>query len=396
MAAISLINKVKYSKTLYFLYFHIGNFIIRVLRFFLKKDKELIVFSSFGGRRFDDSPKVIYDLMIKDRRFSEYKLVWAFIDPSKFQLPVGKKMRVDTFEYFKTLLKARVWITNTTMNRGLDIKGIYTFSFNTWHGTPIKKIGFDVDMGKHTFVTRSKSKISDILLAQGEHDKKIFSRCFGLPRENVKIIGLPRNDELVPEKTKSRRLELRHKFAIPSEKKVILYAPTFREYEKEGANCVLSLPVDFTKWQKKLGNEYVLLLRAHHEVVKLMNVSENEFLKNVSNYPNLNELMIVSDILISDYSSILFDYSIQAKPMFCFAYDYDQYEKERGFYFDIRKELSNEGLDNEERLLEALLNMNIQERIKITENFRDKYIQAYGDAGEKSLDIIYSSIHDDN
>ena len=82
MAAISLINKVKYSKTLYFLYFHIGNFIIRVLRFFLKKDKELIVFSSFGGRRFDDSPKVIYDLMIKDRRFSEYKVVWSFIDPS--------------------------------------------------------------------------------------------------------------------------------------------------------------------------------------------------------------------------------------------------------------------------------------------------------------------------
>ena len=236
----------------------------------------------------------------------------------------------------------------------------------------------------------------DIYLLIGQSN--CAGRGYLLPEDTLNVLeGVwLLNDELVPEKTKSRRLELRHKFAIPSEKKVILYAPTFREYEKEGANCVLSLPVDFTKWQKKLGNEYVLLLRAHHEVVKLMNVSENEFLKNVSNYPNLNELMIVSDILISDYSSILFDYSIQAKPMFCFAYDYDQYEKERGFYFDIRKELSNEGLDNEERLLEALLNMNIQERIKITENFRDKYIQAYGDAGEKSLDIIYSSIHDDN
>jgi len=137
MASISLINKVKYSRILYYLYFYLGSLFIRILKIFLRKEDNLIVFSSYGGRRFDDSPKVLYDLMIKDNRFSNYSIVWAFIDPTKFQLPKGQIVRVDTFDYYKTLLKARVWITNTTMNRGLDFTGINTVSFNTWHGTPI-------------------------------------------------------------------------------------------------------------------------------------------------------------------------------------------------------------------------------------------------------------------
>jgi len=231
------------------------------------------------------------------------------------------------------------------------------------------------------------------LIAQGEYDRAIFSRCFEMPITSIKVIGLPRNDELLPKKSILRVKELREKLGIPEGKKVILYAPTFREYEKDGSNCILSLPINLIKWQQKLGNKYVLLLRAHHEVVKLMNINENDFMKNVSNYPNLNELMIASDILISDYSSIYFDFSIQAKPMICFAYDYEKYKKERGLYFDIRKELHDEEIKSEDDLINALLNINIEDRVKITEAFRDKYIQAYGDAGKKSLDLIYASIH---
>ena len=122
MASLSLINRVKYSKRIYLAYYYLGSFAIRLLRLFVKKDPRLIVFSSFGGRKYDDSPKCIYEQMIKDARFDDYKIVWAFMYPEKYDIPRGKKVKTDTFAYYKTLLKARCWITNSTMERGLSFK----------------------------------------------------------------------------------------------------------------------------------------------------------------------------------------------------------------------------------------------------------------------------------
>lgn len=392
MATVSLINKVKYSKTLYTAYFYVGTFAIRFLKLFLKKDDNLIIYNSYGGQRYDDSPKVIYDLMIKDDRFNNCKIVWAFVEPEKFDIPRGRKTKVDTLQYYITLLRARIWITNTAMTRGLDFKGINSFVFNTWHGTPIKKLGADMKESKNAFIPKSKTKLADLLLAQGQYDKEIYARCYNLPLQNIKILGLPRNDELQNDSGAGRINEIKNKLGIYN-KRVILYAPTFREYEREGSNCIMSLPVNFEKWESLLGGEYVLLLRAHHEVVKLMNVKENGFIKNVSSYTELNELMIVSDILISDYSSIFFDYSILNRPMFSFSYDYEKYNEERGLYFDIRKELQCMDLNNEDKLLDAIIHMNEEERVSITKDFRKKYVQAYGDAGRKSLDIIHSLLN---
>lgn len=98
--------------------------------------------------------------------------------------------------------------------------------------------------------------------------------------------------------------------------------------------------------------------------------------------------MIVSDLLISDYSSIYFDYSILGKPMLSFAYDYKRYNQERRLYFDIRKELESEELDHEDNVISELLQMDFEKRRKIALRFRDKYVEEYGDASKKSLDII--------
>lgn len=391
MNPITIINKVKYSSLLYLLYYYVGNAIISVLKFLVKEDDKLIVFCSYGGRKFDDSPKAIYDKMLVDPRFSDYKIMWAFLRPDEYNIPIGKKIKIDTFAFYKYLIKARVWVTNSSMTRGLDFRGKNTFILNTWHSTTVKKIGSDVKQSSTSFKSKTNKNMADVMLAQGEYDVNTLSRVFNLPKSIFRITGLPRNDGLAHVQPKDQ-LYYKELLKLPTDKKVILYAPTFREYEKDnGGNCVLSIPVDFNRWQKKLGGEYVLLIRAHYEVYKVMQIEEGGFIKNVSSYPRLNDLMIASDILISDYSSIFVDFSILGRPMLCFAYDYEKYEKERGLCFDIRQELSSY-IEDEDKLLDEIINMDYEKRCSIAKRFCSCFIEKSGHAADDSLDIIYDAI----
>lgn len=330
--------------------------------------------------------------MLQDPRFNDYKLVWAFIEPDKFDICRGEKIKIDTLQYYKILLAARCWITNSTVERGLSFKGKNVFYFNTWHGTAIKKMGSDIDTQNTSFASKSENRV-DVMLAQGQYDVDVFSRVFNIPEGNFRITGLPRNDELIAKNNETNSKAIKEKLGIPQDKKVLLYAPTFREYTKDShGNCVTAPPITISKWEEALANDYVLLFRVHYEVVRILNLPQSDFVKDVSSYSNLNELMLVSDVLISDYSSIFFDYSIMAKPMLCFAYDYDEYAKNRGMYFDIRESLCSMELNDEELLLSEIINMDVERRCAIATAFRDQYITAFGTASQQSLDVISSAI----
>lgn len=390
MNKISIINRVKYSKQLYALYYHIGCLSIRLLKLFLKTDDKLIVFSSFGGRKYDDSPKSIYEAMLEDSRFNDCKLVWAFINPENYELNRGKKVRIDTLEYYKTLLKARIWVTNSSMTRGLNFTAKNAFQLNSWHGSAIKRMGDDINNGNSSFGKKVKVEQKGVMLAQGIYDMEVFSHAFNIPKENFRMIGLPRNDVLA-QTTKDKQTELKIQLGIPREKKAILYAPTFREYDKDGGNnVIMTPPIDFKVWEERLSNDYVLLFRAHYEVAKMMGVVDSNFLKNVSTYPSLNDLMLASDMLISDYSSIFFDYAIQGKPMLCYCYDYDKYAEERGVYFDIREWLPS--ATNENDLLSIISSTVTDNNNDLTKRFQRKFVTEYGHATEKSLEIIYEQL----
>ena len=391
MNTLSLINRVKYSKTIYTIYYYIGSWLISLLKLFVKTDDKLIVFASFGGRRYDDSPKAIYEAMLLDHRFDSYKLVWAFMQPNKFEIPRGEKVKIDTFKYYKKLLSARVWVTNSSMNRGLDFTGNHTFELNTWHGSAIKKMGGDINKGNTSFGLKSSKKNEDVMLAQGEYDVDVFTKAFSRPRESFRVIGLPRNDELA-HVTKDIQDATKQRLGISTNKKVILYAPTFREYDKDsGNNVILIPPIDLQLWKEELGKDYVLLFRAHYEVAKVMGIEDNDFVKNVSSYPSLNDLMIASDMLISDYSSIFFDYAIQGKPMLCYCYDYEKYAVKRGMYFDIREWLPS--ASDETELLRLIKAVDVNLKDEAAKKFQKRYVTEFGSASQKSVDIIYNKIH---
>lgn len=397
-----IINIVKYNRWLYNVYYYMAMFLIKVLRQCVKTDEKLIVFASFGGRKFDDSPRAIYERMVEDPRFEGFDLVWAFIDPDKFEIGRGTKIRIDTIRYFSTLLKARVWVTNSTMTRGLHFTGKHTFVLNTWHGTPIKRMGQDIKEGNLAFKTKRRKKArslkvtpstSVIRLAQGQFDVDVFSNAFRVSPSSFRITGLPRNDFLMEEGSQAKLELYKRKIQCPQNKKVILYAPTFREYEKDSSGApMFSMPLDLNLWRRELGSEYVLLIRAHYEVARRLNLKDDDFVHDVSSYESLTDLMLASDILVSDYSSIMFDYSILGRPIICYCYDYERYNETRGLYFDPREELSCEGINSEQDLIDVIKHLDYQHSSDVAITFRDKYVEAFGNATEQSLDIIYTAI----
>lgn len=390
MSIAGLISKVKSSPILYTLYFHVGGKFVNILKKFLKADERLILFVSYGGRKYDDSPKDIYEAMLKDHRFDNYKKIWAFRDPESWEVVSSNKIKIDTLNYYKTALKARVWITNVGITRALSFSGINTISINTWHGSAIKYIGTDA-IGESVFASKDGPEKPDYMLAQGNHDVEVFSRAFSLEKDKIALTGLPRNDSLVTYNSSKYINDLKEKLSIPIDKKVILYAPTYRDYEKDaGGAWVMKSPINVERWQKELSDKYVLLIRAHFAVLKVMNIQENGFVKNVTFYPSLNDLLLVTDLLITDYSSILFDFSILGRPILCYTYDYEKYKEERGMYMDIRTMLTS--AQDEDQLLNIIQTIDWDTETGKARIFRDRYIQKYGNSSERVLDLLAENL----
>ena len=374
---------LKYIKPLYFFYFYIFSNVLCVIGRLIKKEK-IVLLNSFGGKKYDDSPKAVYEKMCNDIRFKDYRFVWAFHNPDSFDVPGASKIKTDSLEYFLTALRASIWITNSSLERGLNFKPKDTLYVNTWHGSTIKKMGIDIDKNNSSFQSLGKMKV-DIMTAQNEEQANIFSRVFDIPRENFLVCGLPRNDFLLS--TTSDYIDrIKKHLHLPKGKKIILYAPTFREFDRDSRGVILKPPLDLKKWETVLADEYVLLFRAHYEVAAVMGLTTDEFCRDVTNYPVLNDLLLVADILISDYSSIVFDYALLERPIFHYCYDYDRYEAKRGMYMDIREHVN--GSDKEEKLLTMLKNMDWRAEVERVKAFKEKFSLQDGHAVDAVLDDI--------
>ena len=132
---------VKYNKFFLGVYRFFGNCLVTILKMFIKVDQKKILFMSFGGQKYDDSPKVLYEAIQNDSFFESYELIWGFTDPDKYP-EITKKVKVDTLSFYKTALSAHIWVNNSSVTRGLKLKRKGIFEINTWHGTPLKKNGF--------------------------------------------------------------------------------------------------------------------------------------------------------------------------------------------------------------------------------------------------------------
>ena len=374
---------LKNNRLLYGTYFYIGSFFFKLLGVFIPTDNKAILFNSFAGKKYDDSTKAIYEYMIKEPKYKNYKFYWALDDlDTKIPGP-ATVIKNDSFHYFIVALKSKYWVSNSAIERGLKFKKRKTVYVNTWHGSAIKKMGIDIKKENYSFRHSQYS----YMYAQSNYDIDVFSHAFKLPRDRFALVGLPRNDELVnPSKNKVKLI--REKLGFPKDKKIILYAPTFRDYDKRDNKIAAKPVINIEKWRDALGDEYCLLIRAHYETINALDIEDDGFVYDCTSYNNLNELLIVADILISDYSSIMFDYSILERPIFAYTYDYERYKKERGLYLDIKKELPNGCIMTESELIKRIKGINLESQKKRTLLFKNKYVEKCGNASCYIDDII--------
>lgn len=362
----------------------IMSFVFKTISIFIPINDKMILFSAHG-RRYNDSPKAIYQKMINDSMYNGYEFVWALDDPNKYDIPGGSKVKMDTIKYFITALKAKYWITCVNIERGLHFKKKQTIYLNTWHGTPLKLIGNAVT-GRKDFDFSSV----DIFCAAGKYEKEIYKRDFNVLEDNILLSGLPRNDELY-NVLDEQIANYKRLLNIPADKKVILYAPTWRDSTDNGKSYSIRPPINIDYWKNELQDEYVLLLRTHAYTNEVLGIEFDEFARDFSSYPDINQLLIVADILISDYSATIFDYSILERPIICFGYDYHEYMKDRGFYLDLEEEIPNGVIRTQEKVIEKILTLDYRNECKKTSDFKNKYLNTSGNATVQCIDLLFKS-----
>ena len=375
---------LKHNKFIQFIYRHSMSMFFKLLGLFIKMDHKLVLMNGHGFR-YNDSPRAMYEKMKELGMLDEYHVVWALKDPDKYDVPDAKKIKMDTFKYFITALKARYWISCVNIERGLHFKKKKTVYLNTWHGALINFCGNAV-IGRKDF----HWNYLDYFCVCSDYEKPYIMRDFGVAERALIATGYPRNDELYSA-TDETKTKMRRKFNIPQDKKVVLYAPTWRESTDGGATYALTPPIDWKKWKERLQDEYVVLLRTHPYTTKLMNVQFDDFVRDATEYPEVNHLLIAADILISDYSSINLDYCILEKPMICFGYDYEMYKADRGFYYELEDEMPNGVFKTEDDVLACIQTMDYNDQAAKTKKFKDRHMQYGGNSTVACINKVFGT-----
>ncbi len=380
----------KYKRFLFFL--------ALILKIFPRK--KIVLFRSFHGQ-YNDNPKYISKALFE--MDSAIKQVWAISkEANKKDIPSYIKIvNYNSIKYYYYIFRSKIIVDNYLgifYSFCKKKSNFYNFikndkkqlNISTWHGTPLKKIGKYQDEINNKFFYTS----SDIVPANSEYVKKTLEDSFYI--DNVRLLGTPRNDALFCE---YELKELKEKLGLPLNKKIILFAPTFRESLFESGERQLK-EINYNKlfdsFKQKFGGEWVLVARVHNEVLSKFDFTElnKNNIINGNEHDDMAEYLVASDALITDYSSSLFDYLYTKKPCFLFALDKENYEnKERGLYMDM-KELPYSLATNVEELYDNILNYDQNKCEKNINYFLNKIGSVEdGKSSERIVNIIYNYYH---
>lgn len=260
-----------------------------------------------------------------------------------------------------------------------------------WHAPGAsKKFGGSVDIESREILSKI-SENTDYLIVTSENIIGYYSEAFQMPESKIKALGLPRMDYYFENRDLDKlKKDFCQKYGISQDKKIILYAPTFRDEEKY--NNVFSY-LDLEEFNARLGNEYVLALRLHPKIKNFYkeDISSKGKYIDVSGYESEQELMLISDVLITDYSSIMIEYSILNKPTVFFTYDLDEYLKnERGFYYDFKTTVPGPIVNTSDELIDVIEN-NKFDKSKISEFVKTQFDEIDGHSSERIVNFLLNN-----
>ena len=355
---------------------------------FFSIDNNKIFVSNFDGKGYGENPAAVCDELLK--RNIDLKIYWVVNDINDNSIPKEIiKVKNNSIKYFYHLRTAKVWLKNKRSNIEIT-KRKNQYYIQLWHG-PIgmKKIEKDCEQLLNKFYVKAAKKDSkyiDLMISNSNHFTSICEKSFWYSGK-VEKLGTPKNDILINTNEHNKIIKkVKNEFNIKDEK-ILLYAPTFRDDHSMDA-----YDIDLVKIQKELkkiyNEDYVVFVRMHPNVseLNLAKLIKNNKIINVSKYPDINDLLIASDILISDYSSIMFDYALMKKKVFLYISDLK--DNKRGFYFDI-KELPFSLATNTSDLLNDIKSFDNETYLKKLNNFYNKLeLFEDGKASKRLADII--------
>lgn len=322
-------------------------------------DPNIIVFESGQGRQLGDNPGAIYDELVSrgDTRLK----VWVY--NKRFPIRDDQTIIVRRYspEYFWYLARAKYWVSNQNMPHFIHRRsnGVY---IQTWHGTPLKKMFLDIDQivgrdeGYVDRVTEATRQWS-VLVSPNPYTTEIMRSAYAFDGPSVEL-GYPRNDVLLNETAEDRRRSVRQRLGFTDSEFVVLYAPTFRDDKPTTrGRFAFEWPFPPEEFESRFSSTNVkLLIRAHVLINTKIRVPESsDTITDVTKLPDIQELYLASDMLVTDYSSVFFDYSLLRRPICFYAPDLEKYRQElRGFYLDYDSELPGPIVECAEDLYRAI------------------------------------------
>ncbi|NRQ34918.1 glycosyltransferase [Nonomuraea sp. NN258] len=292
---------------------------------------DLALFESDVGKSYGGSPRAIYEEL--RRRDLPIEVVWS-VARNRANFPADARLvRRGSWKYVWTMARAGIWVDSHGFP--LDYpKPPGTRYLQTWHGQGIKSIGFDApdlrsDFDKPRAQWRAAVARWDALVSPSAEFSRVFLPSNGYTG-TVYRYGTPRCDALVNAEPVG---DVRERLEIPPGRKILLYAPTYRDRHKRSGRSVRA---DLERMAEELADEWVVILRTHP--VERYSPPEHlrHFVRQASSYPEINDLMLASDALLTDYSSVMCDYALTGKPMVFYIDDWDEYRlSERGVYHDL-------------------------------------------------------------
>ena len=366
-----------------------GMYLMRV--FPIKENK--IVFLNYYGKGYGDNAKYICDLLKKQS--DKYELVWALHNMQN-SLPVEvRPVKYGSLKFYYDLCTAKIWINNCRMPLYIR-KRKQQFYIQTWHGDMcIKKTEGDAQGALYpSYIKGAKndSRMANLFVTGNEWMVEIYRRAYWYEGEVFRS-GYPRRDILyrISSEEKGR---IKKSLGINQEEKVVLYAPTFRE-KTDLRVFMINWDLLLSALKDRFGGNWRGMIRLHPNISRMANqLNLPKDIINVTDYDDMQELLAMCDICITDYSSSVLEFAVTGKPGFIFAVDYDDYKKERDVYFEFSELPFPFAMDNEQLANNILAFDSEQYKARHQAFYKDRLkVFEDGTASEKLAERIRKECH---
>ncbi|MFG2087652.1 MULTISPECIES: CDP-glycerol glycerophosphotransferase family protein [unclassified Spirillospora] len=369
---------------------------------------DVVVFDSHEGTRYSCNPKAIYEELI--RRKPNLECVWISRDGQFAVEGKARTVLAGSREHYRVLARARYVVTNVGLPSWYAKRAGQTY-VQTWHGTPLKRLAHDLSDMPYQRTERfdwTEREVArwDLLLSPSPFATQVMRRALRYEGEILET-GYPRNDILSTPEWESIGARIRKRLGIPDGKKAVLYAPTWRDDRHHAPGGYgFSLELDVETLRQALGEDHVLLLRPHPLITDRDPSSTSapttggsttgDFVIDVSRYPDIAELYMAADVLVTDYSSAMVDYAILGRPIVLFAYDLERYRDHvRGFCLDLEAEAPGPVVTTSAEVAEA-----VRRAPDTEERYADAYDRFFvnhcphddGQASARAVDHIFGDV----